>query len=111
MTRGEKMLKDQKEILREKYEVATKIMSFLQEAITTAGEVNAVKLIEPLSSIILKKFTNKQTESLEPPTKKVKLHESGHTENFAYFMDKAFELLHPHIEPDLQLQWPLKVML
>jgi uncharacterized protein YjgD (DUF1641 family) len=110
MTRGEKISKDQKEILREKYEVATRIMSSLQEAITTSGELNAAKIIEPLSSIILKKFTNKPTESLEPPHKKLKLADASHLNTFAQFMEKAFASLHPTIQPDLQLQWPMKVV-
>jgi hypothetical protein len=110
MTRGEKISKDQKEILREKYDVATKIMSSLQEAITELGEPSAAKIIEPLSAIILKKFTNKPTEALEPPHKKLKLVDELHHDTFAQYLEKAFTALHPTIQPDLQLQWPSKVL-
>jgi hypothetical protein len=85
-------------------------MSSLQEAITASGELNAVKIIEPLSSIILKKFTNKPIEILEPPHKRLKLADSTHLNTFAQFMEKAFTALHPIIQPDLQLQWPTKVV-
>ena len=61
ISRGEKAIpKDLKEVQREKYEIASRVMSSLQEAIIVSGEPNAAKMIEPLSALILRSLPTNQ---------------------------------------------------
>ena len=98
--------KDPKELVREKYDIASKIIGMLKDALAESLDANTAKSMEQITTNISKHFNKPDSE--EPPTKKVKLSEITMI-SYTDVLEKAFSMLHPTIDPDKQMIWPKKI--